>query len=74
MIISRRMRWAEHVASMEEMRNAYKILVRRPEGKRPHGRTRRRWEDNVKMDVKEIGLEVWIGFVRFRIGTGGRLL
>jgi hypothetical protein len=52
---SRRMRWARHVARMEAKRNAYRILVGRPEGKRPLGRPRRRWVDNVKMDVREIG-------------------
>jgi len=46
-----------HVAYMGEMRNAYKILVRKPEGKRPHGRPRRRWEDNIRMDLKETGYE-----------------
>jgi hypothetical protein len=42
---------------MEEMRNAYKILVGKPEGKRPRGRFRRRWEDNIRMDIRDIGLE-----------------
>jgi hypothetical protein len=51
---SRRMRWVGHVATMGEMRNAYKILVGKPEGKRPCGRTRRRWEDNIRMDRREI--------------------
>jgi hypothetical protein len=49
-IKSRRMRWAGHVASMGEERGAYRILVGRPEGRRPLGRPRRRWEDNIKMD------------------------
>jgi hypothetical protein len=53
MIKSRRMRWAEHVARMGETRNAYRILVEKPEGKRPLGRSRRRWVDNIKMDLKE---------------------
>jgi hypothetical protein len=52
---SRRMRWAGHVARMGEKRNAYKILVGKPEGKRPLRRPRRRWVDNIKMDLKEIG-------------------
>jgi hypothetical protein len=51
MIKSRRMRWAGHVARMEEARNAYGILVGKPEGKRPLGRRRRRWVDNIKMDL-----------------------
>jgi hypothetical protein len=51
MIKSRRMRWAGHVAQMRETRNAYRILVGKPEGKRPLGRPRRRWVDNIKMDL-----------------------
>jgi hypothetical protein len=50
----RRMRWAGHVARMGEMRGAY-ILVGRPEGRKPLGRPRRRWEENIKMDLREIG-------------------
>jgi hypothetical protein len=50
-----RMRWAGHVARMGEVRGAYNILVGRPEGRRPLGRPRRRWEENIKMDLKEIG-------------------
>jgi hypothetical protein len=46
-----------HVARMVEMRNAYNILVRKPEGKRPPGRPRRRWEDNIRIDLSEIGWE-----------------
>jgi hypothetical protein len=52
---SRRMRWAGHVSRMGEKRNAYRILVGRPEGKRPLGKTRRRWVDNIKMGLREIG-------------------
>jgi hypothetical protein len=52
---SKRMRWARNVARFGEMRNAYKILVGRREGKRPLGRTRRRWDDKIKMDIGEIG-------------------
>ncbi|KAJ4436763.1 hypothetical protein ANN_16895 [Periplaneta americana] len=52
-IKSRRLRWAGHVARMGESRNAYRVLVGRPEGKRPLGRPRRRWEDNIKMDLSE---------------------
>jgi hypothetical protein len=54
-IKSRRMRWAGHVARMGEGRDAYRILVGRPEGRRPLGRPRRRWENNVKMDLQEMG-------------------
>ena len=52
---SRRMRWAGHVARMVENRGVYRVLVRKPEGKRPLGRPRRRWEDNIKMDLREVG-------------------
>jgi hypothetical protein len=55
MIKSRRMRWAGHVARMGELRNVYRILVGKPEGKRPLGRPRRSWVDNIKMDLREIG-------------------
>jgi hypothetical protein len=53
---SRRMRWAGHVARMGEGRKVYRVLVGKPEGKRPLGRPRRRWEDGVRMDLREIGL------------------
>ncbi|KAJ4441071.1 hypothetical protein ANN_10921 [Periplaneta americana] len=56
-IKSRRLRWAGHVARMGESRNAYRVLVGRPEGKRPFGRPRRRWEDNIKMDLREVGYD-----------------
>jgi hypothetical protein len=67
----RRMRWAGHVARMGEKRNVYRLLVGEPEGKRPLGRPRRSWMDNIKMRLLEIGLSVvnWL-----RIGTGGELL
>jgi hypothetical protein len=51
-IKSRRMRWAGHVARMGETRSAYRILVGKPQGKRPLGRPRRRWEDNIKMEER----------------------
>jgi hypothetical protein len=68
MIKSRRMRWAGHVARMGEKRNAYRILVGKPEGKRPLGRPRRRWEDNIKMDLREIGWDGmnWIDLAQDR--------
>jgi hypothetical protein len=53
---SRRMRWAGHVARMGEKRKVYKDLVGNPEGKRPLGRPRRRWEDGIRMELREIGL------------------
>jgi hypothetical protein len=55
MIKSRRMRWTGHVARMGEKRNAYRILVGKPDEKRPLGRSRRRWVDNIKNDIREIG-------------------
>jgi hypothetical protein len=55
MIKSRRMRWERHITQMGETRNAYRILVGKPEGKTPLGRSRRRWVDNIKMDLIEIG-------------------
>ena len=54
-IKSRRMRWEGHVARMEEGRGVHKGLVGKPEGKRPLGIPRRRWEDNIKMDLQEVG-------------------
>jgi hypothetical protein len=50
------MRWAGHVSQMGEERKVYKVLVGKPEGKRPLGRPRRRWEDGIRMDLREIGL------------------
>jgi hypothetical protein len=54
-IKSRRMRWAGHVARLGEGRGVHRVLVGKPEGKRPLGRERRRWEDNIKMDLQEVG-------------------
>ena len=54
---SRRMRWAGHIACTRERRGVYRVLVGKPEGKRPLGRPRRRWEDNIKMDLQEVGCE-----------------
>ena len=67
-IKSRRMRWAGHVARMGVGRRVYRVLVGKPEGKRPLGRPRRRWEDNIRMDLQEVGLgyEVWIGLAQDR--------
>jgi hypothetical protein len=68
---SRRIRWAGYVARMGEERKVYKVWVGKPEGKRPLGRPRRRWEIRIRMDLREIGLGVWIGFDWLRTGTGG---
>jgi len=54
-IKSRRMRWAGHVARMGERKGVYRVLVWKPEGKRPLGRPRHRWEDNIKMDLEKVG-------------------
>jgi hypothetical protein len=54
---SRRMRWMEHVARMGEGRSVYRVLVGRPEGKRPLGRIRRRLENNIKIDLRKIGID-----------------
>jgi hypothetical protein len=62
------------VARMGERRGAYRALVGEPEGRRPLGRPRRRWEDNIKMDLREVGWGAWTGSVWLRIGTGGGLL
>jgi hypothetical protein len=65
----RRMRWAGHVARMEEGRGVYSVSVGRPEGKRPLGRPRRRWENNIKMDLREIGIDEanWIQLAQDRV-------
>ena len=55
LVKSRRMRWAGHVACMGQGRGVYRVLVGKPEGKRPMGRPRLRWEDNIKMDLQEVG-------------------
>jgi hypothetical protein len=75
-IKSGRMRWAGHVARMGEGKNVYRVLVGKPEGKRPLGRPRRRWEDGIKVDLRGTGygVGVWNGFSWLRIGTVGGLL
>ena len=61
-IKSRRLRWAGHVVRMEKGRSAFKNLTGKPTGKRPLGRPRRRWEDNITMDLEEIGINAgnWV--------------
>jgi hypothetical protein len=68
-IISRRMKWKGHVACMGEGRGVYRVLVGRSEGKRPLGRPRCRWEDNVKLDLREIGIDGvnWIQLAQDRV-------
>ena len=65
---SKRLRWAGHAARMMQSRNAHRAFVGKPEGKRPLGRPRRRWEDNIKMDWKEVGCVpgVWIALAEDR--------
>jgi hypothetical protein len=72
-IKARRMRWAGHVARMGEVRGAY-VLVGRPEGRRPLGRPRCGWEDNIKMYLREIGFGDVDWIIWLRIGIRGRLL
>jgi len=62
------------VARMGKRRSAFRAVVGKSEEKRTLGRSRRRWEDNIKMDLKIIGLVVWTGFIWFRIGASGGLL
>jgi hypothetical protein len=68
-IKSRRMMWAGHVARMGKGRGAYRVLVERPEGKRPLERPRRRWENNIKTDLGEIGIDGanWIRLAQNRV-------
>jgi len=71
---SRRMRRAGHVACMRERRGIYRVLVGKPEGKRPLVRPRRRWEDNIKVGFRKWDMGVWTGSSWLRIGTvGGHL-
>ena len=67
-IKSRRMRWAGHVAHMGEEREVYRVLLGKPEGKRPLGRPRRRWVDNIRTDLQEVGCGCmdWIGLAQDR--------
>jgi hypothetical protein len=66
------MSWAEHVARTEEGRVVYRVLVGKPEGKKPLRRSRRRWEDNIKMDLREIGIygANWIRLALDRVQWG----
>jgi hypothetical protein len=73
-IKSRRMRWTGHVIRTGEGRGAYRILVGIPEGWRPLGRPKRRWEDNIHMDLHAFDGESWTGLIWLRMRTGGGLL
>jgi hypothetical protein len=70
-IKSRGMRWAGYVARMGERRCVYRVLVGKPDGNRPLGRTRLRREYNIKMDLLECGVDMWTGSSWMKIGTGG---
>ena len=65
---SRRLGWAWHVARMEQSRNAYRVLLGKPERKRSLGRPRRRWEDNIKIDLREVGCDpgYWIDLAEYK--------
>ena len=68
-IKSRRLRYAGHIVRMEEGRSAFKILSGKPTGKRPLGRSRHRWEDYIRIDLKEIGINTrnWVDWLRIGI-------
>jgi hypothetical protein len=70
-INSRIIRWAELVVRIGESRDVYRVLIRKPEGKRPLGRPTLSWEDNINMDLQEVGCEAWTGSTWLRIGRGG---
>jgi hypothetical protein len=71
---SRRMKWVEHLAGMWEGRSLYRVLVGKPEGKRPFGRPCHRWEDNIKLDLQEVRCGAWTELSWLRIGKGDVLL
>jgi len=73
-LINKRMRWAGHVARVRAIRNAYNVLVGKRAGKRPCGRSRRRWEDNIRPDLREMWWRVWTGCIWLKMGTSGGLL
>ena len=66
---SRQLRWAGHVACVKLSRNAYKVLVGKPEGKRPLGRARHRWKDNINIDLREVGCDAgdWVNLAHDRV-------
>ena len=66
-----KMLWVEHRARMGDSRGLYRVMVGKTEEKRPLGRSGRRWEDNVKMDIQELGCGTWAGLIWFRMVRGG---
>jgi len=73
-IKSRKIRWTGRVTRIGGMRNAYSIFFRKTEGKRLFERPRRRWEDSIKIDLREMGGKVWTGYVWLRVGTSSGLV
>jgi len=73
-IESIRVGWAGNMARMGNRRGAYRVLEGKREGKRPLGRPRRRWENNIKMDLQKVGWGMWTGLIWVGIGTSGRRL
>jgi hypothetical protein len=73
-IKSRRLRWAGQVAYVGEGRGAFRVLVGKSETRRPLGRPRCRWEDNIKMDLRKVVFGAWTESIWLRTGTGGGLL
>jgi hypothetical protein len=73
-IKSRRLKWAGYVTPMEGGRGVYRVLEGKTVGKRPLGRPGRRWDDNIKIYVQDVGCGVWTGMSRLRIETGGGIL
>jgi hypothetical protein len=72
-IKSTRIRWTGRVTSMGDRTGAYTVLVGKPDRKRPLGRPRHGWEDNIKKDLQEVGCGgTWTGFIWLKIGAGGR--
>ena len=71
LIKSRRKNGPGNVARMEERRGVYRALVGKPEGMMPLGRPRLRWEDNIKLDLQEVGCVAWPGLIWLSTGTGG---
>jgi len=63
------MRWAGHVVRMGKVRSVFRVFVGRPKGKRPLGRPRRRWEDNIKLDLRDVGIDgaIWIRLAQDKV-------
>jgi hypothetical protein len=68
------MRWVEHVGRVVDRRCAYRVFVGKPKRKRPLGKPKHRWEDNIRIDFQEVGWGAWTGLIWLRVGAGGRLM